>query len=121
LSREERRELGRLADQASDLRLANARALLRHRDPAAYAAAMAEEQGLPSRGRSTSGIADSAVEVLPPAASGYGRLTPRMRQDKGTGRPMAASTVFHDRWAAGRRWRTSARGSSSTAAKRTAC
>jgi hypothetical protein len=51
LSDDERRELARLVQQASVLMLENARALLRHRDPAAYEAALAEEQGPGHRSR----------------------------------------------------------------------
>jgi hypothetical protein len=51
LSGEERRELDHLVEQASELMLENARALLRHRHPDCYEAALAEEQGLHHRDR----------------------------------------------------------------------
>ena len=51
LTQEEHREYDQLVQQASELMLENARALLRHRDPAAHEAAMAEEQGLRRRTR----------------------------------------------------------------------
>ncbi|MBI3970378.1 MAG: hypothetical protein HY332_03735 [Chloroflexi bacterium] len=52
LSPKERNELRALAEEAAQLTLENARALLRHRDPAAYAAALAEEKsGLHRRAR----------------------------------------------------------------------
>lgn len=44
LTAEELAEYDRLIQQAEELTLGNARALLRHRNPAAYAAALAEEQ-----------------------------------------------------------------------------
>lgn len=45
LSMEERLEFDRLTQQALELMLTNARALLRHRDPAAYEATVAQEHG----------------------------------------------------------------------------
>jgi hypothetical protein len=53
LTREERAELRALAAESEQLTLDNARALLRHRDPAAYVAALAAERRTirPGRGR----------------------------------------------------------------------
>ena len=49
LTTNERSELRALVQESEQLALENARALLRHRDPDAYAAARAEEQRLAGR------------------------------------------------------------------------